>query len=113
MNLILTQRLIPIRNETGEIYKWEEKTVCLVPTNIQAADYEENVDKVVVRMTNGDKIIVGDTIKEFDRKYAAASDIKVVTTQANDRWLSGFYVGVLAGAASTCIGYLLSLVFAK
>lgn len=113
MNLIQTKRLTPIRNEKAEIYKWEEKLICLVPTNIQAATYEENVDKVVLRMTNGDQIIIDGSLEEFDKKYAAASDQRVVVAHGNDRWMSGFIFGLLGGASATCIGYLLSLLFAK
>jgi hypothetical protein len=44
MNLITVKRLTPFRNENAEIYKWEEKLWTLVPTNVQAAMHEENLD---------------------------------------------------------------------
>ncbi len=113
MNLIKTMRLTPIRNEKAEIYKWDERALSLVPTNIQSADYQENIDKVVLKMTNGDQVIIDDSLKDFSVKYAIATDTRVIISAPYNDKMHGFFFGVLVGASATCIGYLLSLLFAR
>lgn len=73
MRLIELNRLTPIRNEEGKIYKWEEKLLLICPTNILHARFEEAVDHVVVRLRSGDELIVDFTLKEFAKAYEAAT----------------------------------------
>lgn len=112
MNLITTKKLFPIRNEKMEIYKWEEDTICLVPSNVQQVTFQQNLDKVVVKMTNGDTVVIEDKLAEFGKKFSNATANHIQVAQVGGS-MHGFWFGLCIGAAGTCIGYLLSLVLTR
>lgn len=73
MRLIELRKLLPLRNEVGEIYKWEEENVLLSPLQVQRVGYEKNLGQTVVRLVNGEQMIVEDTTKTFNRKFNEAT----------------------------------------
>jgi len=77
MQLISVFRLTPIRNETGKIYKWQEDVVRLNPQNIQSATYQPNLNKVVVVLTNGNEMILAESLEELEGKVEKATYLQV------------------------------------
>lgn len=73
MNLIPLLKLIPLRDETGKIYKWEEEANLFSPLQILRVRFEKNLDKVEVILVNGERVIVDETLKEVDSKFARAT----------------------------------------
>jgi hypothetical protein len=73
MRMISVLKLIPLRNETGAIYKWQEEANLISPLIVQRARLEPNLDHVVVHLTNGEQIVVEDTLKTFDKKFDEAT----------------------------------------
>lgn len=73
MRLIRVKRLDPKRNETQEIYDWEENDLLLNPINIQAVRFEPNIKKTLVQLTNGREIIVDYTLKELEAAFEGAT----------------------------------------
>lgn len=73
MQLIPIIKLIPLRNETGAIYKWEEEANLLSPLQVVRAKYEKNLEKVVVFLKSGEQLIVDETLKELDKKFCEAT----------------------------------------
>jgi hypothetical protein len=66
-------KLIPLRNETGQVYKWEEEPNLLSPLQIVRAKHERNLEKVVVFLKSGEQVIVDETLKELDAKFCEAT----------------------------------------
>lgn len=73
MRMIPVLKLIPLRNETGAVYKWQEEANLLSPLIIQRARFEPNVEHVVVHLTNGEQVIIEDSLKAFDKKFCEAT----------------------------------------
>jgi hypothetical protein len=73
MRMISIVKLIPLRNETGVIYKWEEEPNLLSPLQVLRAKYEPNLGKVVVLLKSGEQLIVDETLKELDNKFCEAT----------------------------------------
>lgn len=73
MKLIPIKKLIPLRNETGEVYKWHEEDTLLSPLQIQRVRFEPNLNHVVVHLTNTEQVIVEDSLKEFGKKFNEAT----------------------------------------
>lgn len=73
MRLIEILKLIPLRNERGEVYKWQEEANLLSPLQVTRVKHEPNLDHVVVRLQNGEEIVIEDTLKEFGRKFNEAT----------------------------------------
>jgi hypothetical protein len=71
MQLIPVRKLIPLRNEHGEIYKWQEEDILLSP--LQIARVRIELDKVVIRLMNSEDIIIEDSVKAFGKKFNEAT----------------------------------------
>lgn len=73
MRLISIIKLIPLRNERGEVYKWEEEPNLLSPLQLSRAKFEKNVDHVVIFLKSGEQLIVDETLKELNEKFNEAT----------------------------------------
>lgn len=73
MQLLKILKIIPLRNETGVIYKWQEELNFMSPMQVQRARFEPNLQKVVVHLTNGEQVIIDENLEEFNRVFSAAT----------------------------------------
>lgn len=73
MKLIEIVKLIPLRDETGKVYKWQEELNLVSPMQVQRVRLEPNVDKVVLILTNTEQILIDETLKEFNEKFMIAT----------------------------------------
>lgn len=73
MNLVKVTKLIPVRNEKYEIYKWDESVAWLHPWNIQAMTWIDEVKLWGVVLTNGKETFIKETPEEMNRLLEDAS----------------------------------------
>jgi len=73
LKLIEIVKLIPLRDETGKVYKWQEELNLVSPMQVQRVRLEPNVDKVVLILTNTEQILIDETLKEFNEKFMIAT----------------------------------------
>lgn len=73
MKLMWLMKLIPLRDETGSVYKWQEEQNLVSPMQVLRAKHEPTVDHVVVHMKNGEQMIVESTLEELNRKFMEAT----------------------------------------
>lgn len=73
MKLIKVTKMVPLRNENREIYKWQEDICWLHPWNIQAMTYIDEVKLWGVVLTNGKDTFVKETPEQMNRLLEEAS----------------------------------------
>jgi hypothetical protein len=66
-------QLLPLRNETGQVYKWTEILHLVNPQNVQRVRHDPQWDKNLLRFMNGEEFIIEDSLKEFNRKFEEAT----------------------------------------
>lgn len=67
-------KLLPIRDETGKIYKWQEQQEDLSPLQVTRVRLEPAVEKVVVRLVNGEEYVIEDNLLTFRQKFIEATE---------------------------------------
>ena len=75
MNLISVMKLVPIRNEKGVVYKWDEERMFVNPTTVLRATYRDALKKVVLSMVNGEEIIIEDSLERFAEKFEEGTSV--------------------------------------
>lgn len=69
MHLLSLTRLIPVRNDKQEIYRYDEEPTLVSPRAVLRVRHEKAVDHTLVILTNGDTLLVEQTMEQIGHAF--------------------------------------------
>lgn len=105
MRMLQIRKLLPLRNEKFEVYKWDEEDIALNPGLVQSVRTE--VDKTMVTLSNGNQLFVEGDVDDFCEMFEDATENKFhvaeLKVQQQPSWREVFIAGGVASILASGI----------
>jgi uncharacterized protein YlzI (FlbEa/FlbD family) len=103
MKPIELHKALPLRNESGEVYKWERSMLLVLPSNIQSATWNPDFQKSILTLTNGNTLMVEERLSELASKI---DDATALTAKFQFDYLCFWGTGLMFLILTQLIGKL-------